>query len=705
MSLCSVIDIFLIFAPMKRHLSSFLFGLIGMISLFSQTMRADDGHLFALVRNYTIDDYKASCQNWDISVSSRGTIYVANNSGLLEFDGNTWYKYQTPTGDAMLRVDMRGDTIFTKGEESQGFWTFTAKRELEYQESNQLMSDWFFRRTDLPDSLVLPKQVKEANPTVYAETSSLRLIGTEQGLFILDKDGQIRKHLSMGNQLQDNFVHAICVQDDTRIWLALDNGVAQIDINPPVSMLSQRSKVGKLQNAGLHGLTLYIQTNMGYFKRQLDTSQSFVPVSAQEASTYISAKPPKTLTLSDGLFSNPEALQNFREADAIYPTRNNLYWLVKGNEAGLFLEEERQTTLRCRILFDNFNTHLTTRGPHFFALNDSLYLVSAMQGVLLVNVSQLTVGTFQINMPRIRRIEYKDWNGRHSLPVDTTLAVLPHRFEEVNIYVGTTVFTPSHQLSYWLEGVSTEWSAWQNNGKISFSQLPEGKYKLRVRRYVTQGDFPEITLNLKVSPAWYGTIWAYIAYVLLAWLGIQCILRFNLRRLKRDELEQQRQAELQAQREEEILQTQQLKVALQNKNNELILQTSALVRRNQAIQSFMVELEAQKELLGDRYPQKLYKKLHQLMEEAIRSQEDWSLFDSYFQNAHQHFVERLQHTYPDLTAGDLRICCLLRMNLSTKELASLLNISVRAVELRRYRLRKRLGLNGDTNLVDFLMKL
>ena len=129
MSLCSVIDIFLIFAPMKRHLSSFLFGLIGMISLFSQTMRADDGHLFALVRNYTIDDYKASCQNWDISVSSRGTIYVANNSGLLEFDGNTWYKYQTPTGDAMLRVDMRGDTIFTKGEESQGFWTFTAKRE------------------------------------------------------------------------------------------------------------------------------------------------------------------------------------------------------------------------------------------------------------------------------------------------------------------------------------------------------------------------------------------------------------------------------------------------------------------------------------------------------------------------------------------------------------------------------------------------
>lgn len=675
------------------------------ISLISQTMKADSGRLFALVRNFTIDDYKASCQNWDIAVSSRGAVFVANNSGLLEFDGNTWYHYHTPTNDVMLRVDMRGDTIYTQGEESLGYWSYTAERILTYQESKRMFPEAIFEPMALPDSILFPPQVEEATPTAYAQTSTWQLVGTEQGLFILDKAGNIQQHLSMTNQLQDNFVHAICVQDDTRIWLALDNGVAQIDLNPPVSMLSRRSKVGKLQNAGLHENRLYIQTNMGYFKRQLNINQSFVPATADEANAYLSAQPPKVLTSPEGLFSNLEALQNFREPDAIYPTRNNLYWLVKGNEAGLFLEEEEQTSLRCRILFDNFNTHLTTRGPHFFTLNDSLYLVSAMQGVLLVNVNQLTVGTFQINMPRVRRIEYKDWNGVHYLPVDTPSVELPHRFEEVNIYVGTTVFTPSHQLSYWLEGVSTDWSAWQSSGKISFSQLPEGKYTLRIRRYVTQGNFPEITLQLKVAPAWYGTIWAYIAYVLLAWLAIHLILRFNLRRLKREEQERKRKAEQQAARHQEILQNQQLKDELQRKNNELILQTSALVRRNQAIQSFLVELEAQKEVLGDRYPQKLYKKLHQLMEEAIRSQEDWSLFESYFQHAHQHFLERLQERYPDLTPGDLRICCLLRMNLSTKELASLLNISVRSVELRRYRLRKRLGLDGDMNLVDFLMKL
>ena len=115
------------------------------------------------------------------------------------------------------------------------------------------------------------------------------------------------------------------------------------------------------------------------------------------------------------------------------------------------------------------------------------------------------------------------------------------------------------------------------------------------------------------------------------------------------------------------------------------------------------ELEKQKETLGERYPNKLYIRMKTLMEETLNNQADWVLFESYFNSTHQNFMDRLRQRYSDLTTGDLRICCLLRMNLSTKEIASLMNVSVRAIELRRYRLRKRLELEGDTNLVDFLM--
>ena len=178
-----------------------------------------------------------------------------------------------------------------------------------------------------------------------------------------------------------------------------------------------------------------------------------------------------------------------------------------------------------------------------------------------------------------------------------------------------------------------------------------------------------------------------------------------MRRLKREEKELKEQNARAEKHEQELIRSQALENELELKNNELMLQTSALVRRNQAIQSILEEYERQKEELGDRYPNKLYKKLHQQIVDALEDKEEWSLFEGYFKNAHQLFMEKLQQKYPDLTTGDLRVCCLLRMNLSTKEVASLLNISVRAVELRRYRLRKRLGLNNDVNLVEFLLNL
>ena len=92
------------------------------------------------------------------------------------------------------------------------------------------------------------------------------------------------------------------------------------------------------------------------------------------------------------------------------------------------------------------------------------------------------------------------------------------------------------------------------------------------------------------------------------------------------------------------------------------------------------------------------------MEDALNDQADWLQFETYFNSAHHDFMDRLRQQYADLTTGDLRICCLLRMNLSTKEIASLLNVSIRAIEVRRYRLRKRMNLDNDTNLVDFLLK-
>jgi len=89
----------------------------------------------------------------------------------------------------------------------------------------------------------------------------------------------------------------------------------------------------------------------------------------------------------------------------------------------------------------------------------------------------------------------------------------------------------------------------------------------------------------------------------------------------------------------------------------------------------------------------------------MNDERDWNLFETSFNETHESFFKKLKVGHPYLVPNDLKLCAYLRMNMSSKEMASLLNISVRGVEIRRYRLRKKLEVSHDKNLVEFLMEL
>ncbi|HWK99165.1 MAG TPA: LuxR C-terminal-related transcriptional regulator, partial [Parapedobacter sp.] len=67
--------------------------------------------------------------------------------------------------------------------------------------------------------------------------------------------------------------------------------------------------------------------------------------------------------------------------------------------------------------------------------------------------------------------------------------------------------------------------------------------------------------------------------------------------------------------------------------------------------------------------------------------------------------KKLKADHPELVPNDMKLCAYLRMNMSSKEIASLLNITTRGVEIRRYRLRKKLNLAPGKNLTEFLMEV
>ena len=103
--------------------------------------------------------------------------------------------------------------------------------------------------------------------------------------------------------------------------------------------------------------------------------------------------------------------------------------------------------------------------------------------------------------------------------------------------------------------------------------------------------------------------------------------------------------------------------------------------------------------------QKYLQKLIRNIEQNTKQKDDWEKFEVYFDQVYEDFMKRLRDHFPNLTPNDIKLCAYLRMNLSTKEIAPLLNISIRGVEISRYRLGKKLNLPKNENLIDFMMNL
>ncbi len=97
-----------------------------------------------------------------------------------------------------------------------------------------------------------------------------------------------------------------------------------------------------------------------------------------------------------------------------------------------------------------------------------------------------------------------------------------------------------------------------------------------------------------------------------------------------------------------------------------------------------------------------FKSLLKLISEEEKQDQDWGQFAIHFDQVHNNFLKNISKAFPELTQGDLKICAYLKMGLSSKEIAQLLIISPKGVEVARYRLRKKLGIEQDVNLHNFI---
>src|SRR5690606_10365547 len=200
---------------------------------------------------------------------------------------------------------------------------------------------------------------------------------------------------------------------------------------------------------------------------------------------------------------------------------------------------------------------------------------------------------------------------------------------------------------------------------------------------------------------------SYIIYVLMFLTLFYYLIKKQKRKLmlKHGNELYLRQLELdQSEKEVVRLRNEKLKADLDFKNRELVSMTMHLVQSCKVLSKIKDKINeiAKKQ---DSDPGSInYRQLLRLVKAGERTTEDWEKFSIHFNNANEGFFSNLKDMHPDLTSSELKLCAYLRMNLSSKEIAQLMNITIKGVEVARYRLRKKLAINPEVNIHTYLLQ-
>ena len=192
-------------------------------------------------------------------------------------------------------------------------------------------------------------------------------------------------------------------------------------------------------------------------------------------------------------------------------------------------------------------------------------------------------------------------------------------------------------------------------------------------------------------------------YLLTSFLALLILvfsfLYFFLKRInKRDkQLLKAKEELVQLMEEQKLLKEKQFADDLEHKESQLSAITIQMLEKNELLDEI-------KTILSKKDPN-AESELKKLVNKYTIQGNNWKDFDNYFESVNKHFYTRLKQKYPDISANDLKICALIKLNLSIKEMASILNISPDSVKTARHRLRKKLQLNTEENLTDFILSV
>ncbi|MNX63297.1 hypothetical protein D3C86_942910 [compost metagenome] len=657
------------------------------------------------------------------------------------------------------------------------------------------------------------------------------IVGTgNRGVFIYDFKSDTYKNIDRKNVLMNNSILSIGFDKENDLWLGLDNGIAHVEINSPISIFYDNSGVlGSVYSVATTNKGYLIATNHGVFEfdsgkfKMMPNTQGQAWNITEINNKYIIGHNDGTFSYENGSLSkinnisggwnlskssiNNNYFQSTYSGVVVYDNlsdftqkrvinelskpikyvaqnKKNEIWAAD-NYRGLYrvvyddnfrtrkVENITQQSkikndfgvkifeFRKEILFlinnswytynsitnkleenELFNQNfkkvsdvISIDEDHFMVLQDGiLYHIKAIGNKFLWNIIQAKYYKGKLINDNLRifkhanhyllnlddgfislQLKYENkqnsavriesFNDENLMPNDSKIKYNT----ELQINVISGIYGASKpNLFYKLDNGKEFISV--ANGLIVLNNLSSGDHSVNVFKHDGANYDNVVSFQFSVAKPWYFSFWMILLYLLIIGAVLFFYYKWNkLRymqklRLQAEELKHQREIlemELKAENELNMQEYQKhiLELELQTKSSEVAGKSLSIAKQSEMIENIQNILDSEKD----------FNKLKSEIKKAIKINEvnkhEWEIFETNLNQIHNEFIISLSKKYPHLTPKDIKLCVYLKMNLSSKEIAPMMNISFRGVELHRYRLRKKLNLSQEENLSKFLLSV
>jgi len=417
-----------------------------------------------------------------------------------------------------------------------------------------------------------------------------------------------------------------------------------------------------------------------------------------------------------------KALGGFAASNKIISAGLKKYWFINHGKTALVDFQEAGKLRIDSNRFSLLDGRMVQYYENISQISTNMYLVSVDDGFVIYDATEDRSAKTKIKLPSvlIRHVEdvtdtYHTISENGNSGAEITI---PFSRNNIRISYALPYYRQANiKFQYYLEGYSKQWSEWSSSSQKDFTNLSSGSYKFLVRAKINDETVSTTSVfEFTVLPPFYASNWALLFYIIVImfalWRG-KIIYEQKLQKDRNKILAKvQEEKEIFLKKEAEAtekqilkIQTEKLHAELNSKTRELANSAMSLVYKNELLQNLSHEMTKLKDDKGKKLADDHLRKIQKVIDEGMNDERDWNVFETSFNEAHGSFFKKLKASHPDLVPNDLKLCAYLHMNMSSKEMASLLNISLRGVEIRRYRLRKKLNIPHDKNLAEFFMEL